>query len=167
MLKDGLLNLLKSVSWDHYNIEKMKFHWGHKIGLVYCLFAGFMIFMLIMSRQSDHQLVTENYYENELAVQGKIEANKNLNNADFEVEVRVDDRQIIVVFSNVDAAFNPAGSVTLYKPDNEAFDEVHELQLDEDNQMVLAPKGNMGRYAVLVSFEMNGIPYFKEKEVLL
>ncbi len=145
----------------------MKFHWGHKIGIVYTLFAGFMIFMLIMSRQSDHQLVTENYYENELAVQGRIEANRNLNKADFEVDVRVQKQNIVVVFIDVDIAFNPAGTVTLYKPDNEAFDEVHELALDENYQMVLTPKGQVGRYSVMVSFEMNGIPYFKEKEVLL
>lgn len=145
----------------------MKFHWGHKIALVYCSFAGFMIFMLVMSRQSDHQLVTENYYENELAVQGKIEANKNLNNADFDVDVRVDKQNIVVVFNNVDLAFNPVGKVTLYKPDNEAFDEVHELQLNQNHQMVLTPKGKIGRYSVLVAFEMNGIPYFKEKEILL
>lgn len=145
----------------------MKFHWGHKVALVYTLFAGFMIFMLIMSRQGHHQLVTENYYENELKVQDRIEASKNLSTADFDVKVRTTGGKVTVAFSEVDATFNPSGTIALYKPDDEALDETHALTLDEAHTMVIQPKGEIGRYTVQLSFTQDGTDYYLEKEVLL
>ncbi len=145
----------------------MKLHWGHKIGIVYTLFAGFMIFMLLKSRTTNHELVTDQYYQNELVVQDKIDASGNLAQADFKVEItRGASADIHIQFSG-DLAESPEGKVNLYKPDNAEFDQEMTLQLSGANAMTLAPTGGMGRYKVQLTFTVDGTPYYTEREVLL
>lgn len=145
----------------------MKLHWGHKIGIVYSLFAGFMIFMLILSLQKKHELVTENYYENEMAVQGRIEADKNLKTANFDVDISSGNSEIFVSFNDLPSGELPNGKVSLYKPDDIRLDETMDVKLDADNKMRIKPIGNHGRYKVSIRFNLSGKDYYTEKQVVL
>lgn len=144
-----------------------KLHWGHKIGIVYILFAGFMISMVLKSRTAKHELVTEDYYQNELVIQDKINANNNLNAASFDVNISRKEKQILVSFDGLPFGERPTGKVHLYKPDNSIFDELIDMDLNDLNQMVISPKGVSGRYKVSVRFEVAGVDYYKEKQIVL
>lgn len=145
----------------------MKLHWGHKIAIVYSLFAGFMIFMLVLSMQEKHELVTENYYENELAVQGRIDADKNMKAADFKVDISSKNREILLSFKGLPSGEIPTGKVNLYKPDDISLDESMEVKLDRDKNMMIKPVGDRGRYTVSIRFEVSGKDYYTEKQIVL
>lgn len=145
----------------------MKLHWGHKIGIVYALFAGSMIFMLILSMQEKHELVNENYYENEVAVQGRIVADKNLKTADFGVDITSANKQILVSFTGMPYGDMPEGVVSLYKPDDSSLDQTMDVMLNAENEMLIQPIGDHGRYKVSVRFKLSGKDYLKEKQVVL
>jgi hypothetical protein len=145
----------------------MKLNWGHKIAIAYTAFAGFMIFMLILSMQEDHELVTENYYENELAVQQRIDADKNLNESDLILSITSNSGNIVLNLKGLSKEDSVSGTVELYKPDDASLDETHELKLTESGLMVIKPLGNRGRYKVQVSFEVNAQRYFREQQILL
>jgi len=145
----------------------MKLHWGHKIGIVYTLFAGFMIFMVLKSRTEKHELVTENYYENELLVQDLLNANNNLNAADFDVDITSSNHEILVSFDGLPSGERPSGTVSLYKPDDSSLDQTMNMLLDGDDRMLIKPIGNHGRYKVSLRFNIAGTDYYKEKRILL
>ena len=145
----------------------MKLHWGHKIGIVYTLFAGFMIFMVLKSRTEKHELVTENYYANELIIQDRIDANANLNAATFNVEITRINHEILVSFDNLPSSDIPAGTVSLYKPDDISLDQTMVMKLDRENKMRITPLGNHGKYKVSLMFKISGIEYYKEKNIVL
>lgn len=145
----------------------MKLHWGHKIGIVYTLFAGFMIFMVLKSRTEKHELVTENYYENELIIQDRLDANDNLNAATFNVEITRVDHEILVSFVGLPSGNIPAGTVSLYKPDDSRLDETMDMLLDGNNKMLIKPLGNHGKYKVSLMFKISGTEYYKEKNIVL
>ena len=144
-----------------------KLHWGHKIGIVYTLFALFMIFMVLKSRTEKHELVTENYYENEVALQGKLDANNNLNTAAFNVNISSANHEILVSFDDLPSGDIPAGTVSLYKPDDSRLDETMAMLLDGNNKMLIKPLGNHGRYKVSLRFNISGTDYYKEKQIML
>ncbi len=145
----------------------MKLHWGHKIGIVYTLFAGFMIFMLLKSRTTNHELVTDQYYQNELVVQDKINASGNLAEAAFKVEITRGSTSDIQIQFTGSLGAQPEGKVNLYKPDNAEFDQELALRLSDANAMTLSPKGGMGRYKVQLMFTVDGTPFYTEREILL
>lgn len=145
----------------------MKLNWGHKIAIVYTLFVGFMMFMLFLSMQEDHELVTQDYYEQELKYQKKIEASKNLQAASFNIEITPKNGEVYIHFNGFESTEKPVGKVILYKPDNASLDQSIGLELNETGSMVILPKGKSGRYNVSLDFEIDGVPFYSEKEILL
>ncbi|MFT6996288.1 MAG: hypothetical protein ACJAQ4_000027 [Cryomorphaceae bacterium] len=143
-------------------------NWGHKIALVYSLFAAFMIGMLVLSTTYDHELVTEDYYARELAYQGKIDAGANLAQADFDVEVKMVGGKLKLLFNRLAESKTVSGEVKFYKPDNEKMDETHPIVLDTNSsEMEISSEGKHGRYKVQVSFELEGKSFYKEQELVL
>ena len=127
-----------------------------------------MLSMLFMSKQYDHELVTEDYYAKELAYQEKIDAGKNLADAEFEVNLKVVAEAINLSFDGLPENVRPTGNVVLYKPNDQSLDETHPIHLiEEGNSMSINAAGKSGRYRVLVSFEIDGEPFYKEKELVL
>lgn len=145
----------------------MKLNWGHKIAIVYTVFVGFMVFMLVLSLQEDHELVTQDYYEQELQVQKRIDASKNLGEAGLDVEITPSNGELFIRVKGIDKRQKATGKVNLYKPDDSSLDESFGLNLDEKGGMVIKPKGKMGRYTVSLDFEVDGVPFYREKEILL
>lgn len=144
----------------------MKINFGHKIAIVYTLFAVGMTSMLIMSMQFDHELVTEDYYEREMKYQGRKDAFHNMESAPFNADVSYADGKISLKFSELPENMTPSGTVSLYKPDQANLDEEHILALDENGTMSIVPKGLRGRYKVHVRFEAGGRDYFIKSEIL-
>ena len=145
----------------------MKLNWGHKIAIVYTIFVGFMVFMLVLSMQEDHELVTQDYYEQELQVQKKIEANKNLKNAGYIVEITPSNGELIIQLQGIKSPQNTVGKIHLYKPDDSSLDESIDLNINEAGAMTIKPKGKGGRYTVSLDFEVGGVPFYREKDILL
>ncbi len=145
----------------------MKINFGHKIAIVYTLFAVGMVSILVMSMQYDHELVTENYYENELNYQGRKDAFDNMAGAPFKVRIDKQGSTLQVHFDGLAANDVPQGTLSLYKPDRAAFDEEHKLQLDEQRSMRLVPKGQQGRYKVQLRFALNGTDYYVQQDIIL
>jgi hypothetical protein len=55
----------------------MKVNWGTGIVISFILFIGFIMVMVLqmsLSKKADHQMVTDSYYEKELAYQQQIDA---------------------------------------------------------------------------------------------
>lgn len=146
----------------------MKLNWGHKIAIVYSLFAAFMIGMLILSTTYDHELVTEDYYAKELAFQDKIDAGDNLTNADFGVEVKKVDGVLKLIFDRLPEGNEISGEVKFYKPNDEKMDESHPIILTGTSRdMELPSVGKSGRYKVQISFTLDGKAFYKEQELML
>lgn len=144
----------------------MKINFGHKIAIIYTLFAVGMASMLVMSMQFDHDLVTENYYENELKYQGKKDAFGNMSQAPFQVIISKVGNEIDVHFEGLSAEHGPMGTLSLYKPDRADYDEEHTLALDKDGRMRITPRAAHGRYKVSLRFEVEGVDYFVQKEIM-
>ncbi|MGB6036573.1 MAG: FixH family protein [Cryomorphaceae bacterium] len=143
-------------------------NWGHKIAIVYGLFVAFMIGMLVMSTNYDNDLVTEDYYAKELAYQDKIDAGQNLVQANFDVEVKMIDGKLKLVFDQLPSAKTVSGEVKFYKPDNQKMDETHPIIMEvNSSEMEISSKGKHGRYKVQVTFELEGKSFYKEQELVL
>jgi hypothetical protein len=144
----------------------MKIHFGHKIAIVYLAFMLFMLGLLYMSLQMDHELVTDQYYEKELAFQGRKDAWTNLQDAPFSVHISKEQGAFAIRFTHLPEGAQPTGEVSLYKPDNAGLDEQHPLVLDHGT-MTIVPRGAQGRYKVSVRFELDGRDYYTEQDLLL
>ena len=76
----------------------MKFNWGMKILIAYLLFVVGMLTLVFMSSMQNRDLVSENYYEDEIRYQTTINQSNNTSSLSGNIEVIKVNNQIQIKF---------------------------------------------------------------------
>lgn len=144
----------------------MKWNWGTGIVVAFVLFCGFVISIVVAAFREDFDLVSETYYQDELAYQQRIDDQMNL--AALGEKVLLDQKKNEIVLTFPDAFKGVRGEVHFYHPSRSIFDKVFPIALNDSNRQVI-DKAQLvrGRFKVQVSWEANDETYYQEEEVFL
>lgn len=126
-----------------------------------------MTFMVIMSFRQKTDLVTDNYYEEELLFQNQIDAATNANPYKDSIVITLDAEMVTLHFPLI---FNEGalGQVYFYKASNSDFDFKFPLQLNSaSSQQFIKSNFAQGFYTVKMQWIKNDIPYYTEKNIVL
>ncbi|ARV15232.1 FixH family protein [Polaribacter sp. SA4-12] len=148
----------------------MKFNWGTGIVISIIAFMSFiMYFVITMStdKRFKHDLVTEKYYQKELAFQKQIDATQNAFKLKEKITLINTLEGLQVLFPS---NFNPKeieGKVFLYRPSNKQLD--FEIPISISNTYLLVPEKRLldGRWNITVSWSYKNTPYLFKKELNL
>ncbi|MFC2176416.1 FixH family protein [Bacteroidota bacterium] len=137
--------------------------WGWRIAIFYGSFVVLMVGMVILAFQQDFDLVADDYYEQEVAYQGRIDQLTNAKN----------DSQKVVV-SNVNGAIQlsfavPAQDVKIhfFRPSDDTMDFKLEQPNIDSNLAVPITRFSKGKYLVKVEWKYNGKTYFQEDNLFI
>lgn len=144
----------------------MKWNWGKGIVVAFSLFCGFVVTIVVLAFQEDFDLVSETYYQDELAFQNQIDSKRNLAQAGAEVALEQKPEEIVLDFPR---EFKGAeGEVHFYHPSRAIFDKKYKLALNADNQLVIDKEDLVkGRYKVQLNWTAQGVGYYQESEIFL
>jgi nitrogen fixation protein FixH len=142
----------------------MKLNWGNGIAIFFSLFVVFMLFMVYKSTTVRHDLVSENYYADELEYQDVIDAKNNFieSEADFEVK-RTEIGLNLVVSDHVVKSFE-SGKIILQRPSDQRMD-VEIAWSGESNLSIPSGKLIGGKYKLIASWRADGEQYHFEESV--
>ncbi len=145
----------------------MKFNWGTGIALVYVLFAGGMIALVMASRNHDPGLVSKDYYVLDLNYQKRIEQKQNTETLAQKPAIQFlkNEQALRVQFSTTDV-LPTSGTLKIYRSTTTADDVSFPIKLDEAGGMNI-PTNNMagGRWHVDVEWQAGQTPYFYDLTV--
>lgn len=141
-------------------------NWGKKIALAYGSFVALMVFMVYMCmQQKDIFLVTENYYEQELAYEDVIIKKQNAEKLSTAVEVDFVENGVKLAFPA--ECQGSKGMVTFYRPSSSNMDVSMPLALLNEASQVF-PTGDMsGNYMIKIDWSQNGKGYYIEQQLTL
>ncbi len=145
----------------------MKINWGTGIVIAFAIFISFILFMVITmstDKKYNHDLVTPDYYQKELAYQDEINAEENANKLSSKVKVEKTSQGILLTFPEELKDKNLKGTVSLYRPSNKKLD--FNLSLNVSNAQMLIPENRLleGRWDIIINWEDEGKKYmFKDK----
>lgn len=134
-------------------------NWGQGIVAAFILFVAFVGVIVFKAMNQDISLVSQNYYQEELAFENVIQASKNFDTLIQKPIIDISDSKVNIYFQNkIDSA-----SILFYKPNNKKSD----FKLSVNSQYVVAdlsskPKG-LWRFKTV--FYKNGLKYFKEGKI--
>jgi hypothetical protein len=138
----------------------IKWHWGTKIFLAYGLFVVFMLSMVYLCTQQHYDLVTPDYYAQELKYQEVIDGQKNLEASGKKVLINAT-QNLVTVQLPMDIAEGKA-EFKFYRPDNASLD--FSMAINEGNSvMVPASKFKTGVYKVKSTWMHDGKRYYDEQ----
>lgn len=146
----------------------MKINWGTGIVLAFIGFISFIMFFVIKmnsDRRANHDLVTEDYYRQELAYQKEIDAQNNATNDIVNLELKKQANGLQIVFpKNLDSN-KIQGTVSLYRPSNKQLD--FDLPISLSNNHLLIPDKRLldGRWDIKVNWVYNGKEYLHKQNI--
>jgi len=147
----------------------MKFNWGTGIVLAFIGFIGFIMFFIIKmstNEKYDHQLVVEDYYEQELNLQKEIDNEKNSKKLKQNISWKKTEEGLLIKFPN-DLNFSKiSGKVFLYRPSDKQFDFETPISLSSHNLLIPDNRLLDGRWNIIIDWEYNDISYRYKKEII-
>ena len=147
----------------------MKFNWGTGIVLAFIAFISFIMYFVInmnTNKKYDHDLVTDDYYKEELEFQNDIDKEKNAVELSQNVHWEKVSEGIKLTFPETFVANKITGKVFLYRPSNKQFD--FEIPISLSNHHLLIPDSRLldGRWNIKVYWQYNGKSYLYKKEII-
>ncbi len=147
----------------------MKINWGYKILFVYLIFAGGILSLVYLTSLENRDLVSDNYYEEELAYQKVIDQSEKTAKLSASVAVEKDPINSLLIiklppeFSNT----NTVGTWNLYFAADRKMDVGGTINTNNGNQQIQIPEGRSGNYTFKLEWEADGQSYFFEKIIFL
>ena len=147
----------------------MKINWGTGIVIAFILFIAFIMYFVInmnLNKKYDHDLVTEDYYEQELLHQNEIDKVDNSKKLKENVNWKKTDDGILVSFPTDLNYKNITGTVFLYRPSNKKLDS--EIDISLSDHYLLIPKTRLldGRWNIKVDWKYDDKSYLYKESIV-
>lgn len=145
-----------------------KFNWGWRIAVFYSGFVLFMFFLAYKSYGVKTELVTPDYYKEELAFEEIITAKKNLDNLPQTIDWEIKSDRILFQFPAYFKDKVTTGTIYFYRPSDKSLDKKIEVKLNENlAQEVMKKELASGIYQLKLKVEADGKSFYKESMVTL
>ncbi|MCP9766817.1 hypothetical protein EGI22_02780 [Lacihabitans sp. LS3-19] len=144
-------------------------NWGHKIGIAYAAFVVFMVTLVVLCiKQKDIFLVSDDYYNDELAYETRIQKIKNSNGLTDKVAINVSEKSDSVSLDLTKASIGSTGTVVFYRPSSQKMDYKIPVNLDYNGQQKIYT-GNLasGLWTVKVEWKNSEKEFYKEEKIQL
>lgn len=139
-------------------------NWGNRIVVVFILFASFIGYMVIKAFQEDIDLVSEDYYAQEINYQNKLNSLANAAEDDKSVLVKQMGGQILIEFPETRAS----GKIHFYHPSRKIFDRIFEIDLSHGNiQKIDRSELIAGNYRININWKANNTDYFQQSKIFI
>jgi len=147
----------------------MKFNWGTGIVIAFIGFISFIMYFVINMNTNDkyeHDLVTDDYYKQELEFQNEINKETNAKNLVENISLKKTKEGITIIFPEALKVVNITGKVFLYRPSDKQFD--FEIPISLSNHNLLIPDKRLldGRWNIKVDWQYDSIAYLFKKKII-
>ena len=141
---------------------KIKFNWGTGIFIALALFMIFIlsfVYKTLFVEKYEHQLVSENYYKDELHYQEEIDKMNNANFLPENVSLSNTDKGIIIRFPG-DKDFNKIkGKVNFLRRSNKKLDFERDIDLTGSSMLIEDKMLVPGKWEIKVDWKYDGEEY--------
>lgn len=144
----------------------MKLNWGAGIAILYAGFVGMILLLVGMSASQKIDLVTDQYYAEELQFQDKINKIKLAKGLSDPLTWQVEEQGITIYFPKEFTADTLTGSVKLYCPSDNTKDRTFPITVKNSEQRIAASDLKSGRYYLQIDWKNGKKSYWNEGVVV-
>ena len=138
-------------------------NWGNSIVLAFVLFATFIGYMVVKAFQEDFDLVTEDYYAQEINYEQEM---VKLANAKSEKKVVAIEQKTATLHLKFPDG-GSTGKIQFYHPSRELFDKTYQIDLENGMQTIAKADLVPGNYRVNINWNSNGTDYLQESKIYI
>jgi len=144
--------------------------WGWKIFILYTGFVIMTLMVVFYTMTQKVELVTDDYYKEEIAYQKQIDRIKNARQLRDPLQVKYIPGKAIITFTfpkeHTKAGLD--GKISFYRPSDTSKDRKVKIELDDNGiQMLNVRELLTGYWRVKVLWSSGGTEYFVSKEIVI
>ena len=145
-----------------------KLHWGHGLAIALGCFIIFILFLIFIfpNGKQNAELVSTNYYEEELDYQNIIDAKNNAAELKDKPVYQQSDEGIKITFPETIKVDGNKINFTLFRTDDSNLDLKKELPLENKSFMIPKKIIRAGSYTLKLKWTENKKPYQLDYDVL-
>lgn len=146
----------------------MKMNWGTGIVIAMISFIVFIltfVYRSVMVDEYQHELVSEDYYKDELHYQEEIDKMNKSSELEVNLSIKRTNEGLVLHFPEELDASRISGTIRLQRPSSQNLDI--EIPIDLAGSEVLIPEKQLvsGKYLVIVDWEHEGSEYLFKDEI--
>lgn len=146
-------------------MTNVKLGWGWNVTLLYTIFAGMILTLVVASSRQQVDLVSKDYYKEEIAYQQVIEAGRNQAELAGSVTVHASEREVFVDFPSEFNALVKTGQLQFYAAANKNWDYVMPVNTGDNGVVVSRANLHNTRYTVKMSYSVKGKTYYYQSQI--
>ena len=147
-------------------MNKKNKSWPIGLTIVFIVFFLYLIGFIVLSQMNRSDLVTDNYYDEEMAYQEQIERIERSRKLNQQVSLNHDIQNKIIELkfpSEIDPNII-SGNILFFRPSDAKQDQIHPIQLDNQGRQNLDIKQlSQGMWRVKIFWQMDSVEYYDEK----
>lgn len=142
----------------------MTLNWGHKLTIVFILFGTLMFVLVYKSIRTDYQLVSKEYYNDELKYQQVIDGTANANKLSTQVSILQADGKLQFQFPMEMNNKTIKGTIYFYCSYDNSKDKTFAITLNENClQIIEEDKIQLGNYTIKISWQTGEESYYNQQ----
>lgn len=143
----------------------MHISWGYKILIVYLAFVAGILFLAFKANRENFDLVTDQYYEEELKYQQVIDQKQRVANLSEPPQITHTVNSVSVQLPQEFQKKSVTGEIYLYRPSDASKDLRKSFSTKEAAFTFLLGNNLSGLYEIKLSWEADGHTFFHEQKV--
>lgn len=143
----------------------MKLSWGYKIMFVYVAFVAGMGVLVFKASSQKFDLVTKDYYDEELKYQQVIDQAANSSRLSAPLSIERTPNDLKIIFPDEMKNKKKLVDFYLYYPADEKKDFRKSFELNDNEITQALPVGMTGMYELKLTWEAEHVKYYHERKI--
>lgn len=142
-------------------------NFGVKITALYLGFVALILTMVFMSFGQKVELVSKDYYAQEIAFQDKINSINNERSLNGSINHEINGKQITLTIDTTNCNKDLEGTIVFFRPSDSSKDIKIKMDFNNGTQIINEPSLIHGAYKLQLSWVSNHTNYFKEEVIFI
>lgn len=142
-------------------------NFGVKITILYLSFVGLILTLVFMCFRQNVELVSKDYYAQEIKFQNKINATNNEKNLTGSINHSVNGKEIILTIDSTLVSEDFQGTINFFRPSDSSKDFQVKMNFTNNEQVISGNELIHGTYKLQLSWVSNKTNYFKEEVIFI
>jgi hypothetical protein len=152
----------------NFKLTTMTLNWGHKVTIGFTAFAGMIVYLVVQCMNTHYDLVSKEYYKDELQYQQVIDETSRANQLSSRATVSQTNDQLIVQLPAEMQQQPVTGIILFYSIDNSQKDKQVALQLNGHAAQTIDSHAFIpGNYTAKIRWSSNKEQYYTEVPVTI
>lgn len=145
----------------------MRIGWGWRIMFLYASFATMIIILVIKSSHQQFDLVSKDYYKDEIGYQKVLDASKNEALLAGNIDIHADRDKVVIDFPQEFKGKAMQGEIRFFSVVQQDWDRVFKVNNEGGTAIIPRAKLENTNYKIKISYSVDGKEYYHESQIML